>query len=193
MHTTRLITAPTIEPVALAEAKAHMAVSIDLDDAYVTALIAVARHHVETVTRRALITQTVEMTMDYFCGVILLSMPALSVTSIRYTDTAGVDTLLSASNYDVDLYSEIPRITPKYGYFWPATKIELNAVRIRYQSGYGPAAADVPPPIRQAILLMVSHLYEHRESVVQLERGALSELPQGLDRLLWPYRALDYR
>ena len=54
----KLATHPEVEPVTLAEAKAHLRLDTDADDAYVSALISAARERVELFLRRALITQS---------------------------------------------------------------------------------------------------------------------------------------
>lgn len=64
----RLVTPPTLEPVSLAEAKAHMVLEASLDDALVLRLIAAARAHVEQVCWRALMLQTWELTLASFRG-----------------------------------------------------------------------------------------------------------------------------
>ena len=53
----QLITPPAIEPVTLAEAKAHLKVDTTDDDTLITSLIAAARARAEWHTRRAFITQ----------------------------------------------------------------------------------------------------------------------------------------
>ena len=53
-----LLTAPAIEPLSLAEAKAFLRVETSDDDEVIGALIAGSRIHVEAQTRRALITQS---------------------------------------------------------------------------------------------------------------------------------------
>jgi hypothetical protein len=59
-----LLNGPALEPVSLAEAKAFLRVEHDDDDEVIAALIAGARIHVETQTRRALITQSWRLTRD---------------------------------------------------------------------------------------------------------------------------------
>ena len=61
-----LVTAPTEEPVSLAEAKLHLRVDDNADDALIAALITAARQHAENDTRRALVTQTWRLALDQF-------------------------------------------------------------------------------------------------------------------------------
>lgn len=63
-----LVTAPGSEPITLAEAKLHLRVETAMtdDDTLISALIVSARQAAETITRRALITQTWKLALDQF-------------------------------------------------------------------------------------------------------------------------------
>jgi hypothetical protein len=61
-----LLTAPSVEPVSLAEAKAHLRVDVTDDDALITALITAARQSAEHKTRRSLCTQQWSLVLDQF-------------------------------------------------------------------------------------------------------------------------------
>ncbi len=185
MHRVRLITAPESEPITLAQAKAHLRVDIDDDDDLITGLIASARSVAEAFLHRALITQTRELVLDYFPydSLPLLFPPIQSVTSIIYTDTAGVQQTASPAIYQVDVDSEPGRIWPAYGQYWPTVRVlTLNNVRVRYVCGYGNSGEDVPADIRHALLLMIGSMYEHREDII-VGAGA-SEMPMSANNLL---------
>jgi uncharacterized phiE125 gp8 family phage protein len=186
----KLYTAPAAEPVTLTEAKAHLRVEHTSDDTLITALIVAARTHAEAFTRRAFVTQTWDYFADAFPeddGAILLPLPKVqSVSSISYVDDNGTTQVWSSSNYLVDVESEPARVTPAYDVSWPTTREQINAVTIRFIAGYGNAAA-VPQAIKQAMLLIIGHLYEHREAVSDFEVFAV---PQAAEYLLWPHRAL---
>lgn len=62
----KLTTAPTTEPVTLAEAKAHLRVDVADDDLLITNLITAARVHAENVCRRAFVTQKWDLYLDSF-------------------------------------------------------------------------------------------------------------------------------
>lgn len=191
-----LISAPAVEPLFLAEVKNHLRVEEDQleDDALIVALMETARTYFEGrhgILNQALITQTWEWTLDCFPRYATMPMrvplpPLQSVSSITYVDTAGDTSTWSASNYRVDTASQPGRITPAYGEIYPSARNVTNAITVRFVAGYGSSWNDVPKPLRQAMLMLVAHLYEHREPVVVGSTPA--ELPHGLNALVAPYR-----
>lgn len=183
-----LITKPAVEPILLAGAKKHLRVEVTDDDNYITSLIVVAREHVETITRRALITQIWELGLDNFpSGEISLPLPPLqSVGSVKYTDTDGVVQTLGAEKYTVDIKNKPGVIVPAYGKSWPATRDVINAVLVTFTAGYGNAGADVPEPIKQAMLFLIAHFYENREAVAS--GTVIREIPLAVESLLATYR-----
>lgn len=112
--------------------------------------------------------------------------PLQSVQAITYYDAGGVLQTLAPSAYLVDTFAEPGRITPAPGVVWPATQNRANAVTIAYTAGYGNTAAAVPLAIQQWMLLLTATLYENRELVAVMERGAVAELPY-IQGLLQPY------
>lgn len=176
----RLVTAPTVEPVSLTEAKTQCRVDIADDDTYISALITAARSHLEMIARPqlAMITQTWECLLDDWPGGDTLELrpyPLQSVTSVKYTDQAGAETTYSSANYLVDTYSEPGRLRLKTGASWPSASLrELNGVAIRFVAGYGAAGTAVDMQLRQAILLLVAHWYENREPVLTTGAQAVS-------------------
>jgi uncharacterized phiE125 gp8 family phage protein len=181
----RLVTPPAAEPVTLAEAKAHLRIEGAEDDAYVTALIQAARQHVEEVCWRGLVTQEWEAVLEGFPdGALELPKGNLaSIASITYVDSAGATQTLAPATYEADTVSVPGRLLLAYGQSWPSTRCQWDAVRVRYTVGW--AAGEVPTPIRQALLLLVAQLYEHR--TVDEDR-ALSRPSFTVDVLLAPYR-----
>ena len=63
-----IATGPTVEPISTEEAKNHLRVDIEDDNAVIKSLILAARESVEVITRRALITQTWDYYLDEFPG-----------------------------------------------------------------------------------------------------------------------------
>lgn len=185
-----LITKPASEPVTLTEAKAHLRLEHALDDAYVSALIVAARQWAEEYCWRGFVTQTWETVLEGFpCGdEIPLSKGNLSsLVSVTYIDANGAAQTLSFNeilDVVVDAVSEPGRVLLGYGKSWPTTRDQWDAVRIRYVVGW--PVADVPVPIKQAILLLVSHLYEQRSP--EIVGTIVSPVQFAVEALLGPYR-----
>jgi len=191
----RLITPPAAEPISLEEAKAHLRVDHDTDDALISMLIGAARQDCEEWTARAFVTQTWELVVDAFpTNEILIPRPPLqSITSIKYDDGDGFEQTLSSTEYVVDDVSQPGWVVPVTT-GWPSSIFEgINAVRIRYVAGYATSgnspdnlADNVPGPIKAAIMLRLGQLYEHREDVIAGTTAVA--LPNGAEFLLRQYR-----
>ena len=159
------ITAPTIEPISLTEAKLHLKVSVSTDDDLITRLIKAAREFCEEYTGRSFISTEWQLYMDTFPRVIHLDKtPIIELGWVKYyPDEANPElTELSAINYTSDIIGEPGRIMCADGYVWPDVRVALNSVIVNYTSGYGTAASDVPAMIKEAMLLHIGHNYDNR-------------------------------
>lgn len=188
----KLIIAPSVEPISLTEAKEHLYVPHNSDDALIGAIIVAARGDAERRLGRALINQTWELALDAFPAEIELPYPPLmSVTSIKYLDTDGAEQVLDPVQYVVDADAAPGAVVPAYGASWPSTRAQRNAVRARYVAGYGVDATSVPAPIKRWILLRIGALYENRESAVT--GTTFQDAPRNFaDVLLDSYRVLEF-
>lgn len=93
--------------------------------------------------------------------------------------------MLDADSYAVDALSAPARLVLKSATPSVVTR-SFNAFEVAFTAGYGDDAADVPEPIRHAILLLVAHWFERREPV-ELGAGP-QEVPAIVAGLLHPYR-----
>lgn len=107
-----------------------------------------------------------------------------AVTDVTYVDENGAEQTLDPELYSIDDVSVPGRLHRAYGIDWPATRAQWDAVRIEYVVGWA-TADDVPAAIKQAILLLVSHMYEVRSPEVE---KALSQVKLSYEALLSPYR-----
>jgi uncharacterized phiE125 gp8 family phage protein len=202
----KLITAVATEPVTLEEARLHLRLDASgspathADDAIVSALITAARQHIDGRDGwlgRALATQTWEMVLDGFpCHEMVVPLPPLQeVVSITYVDGDGEEqTLTEGDDFRVIGDREPAWIVPVYNGTWPTTRCQEDAVRVRFTTGYGdtsspPVTPALPMPIKQAMLLLIGHWYEHREEVIA---GNMMELPVAVNSLLAPYRLRSF-
>lgn len=189
----KVITAPS-EIITVSEAADFMRVDFpDDEESIISAMITSARQWCEEYLRRAIGVQTLETILPCFPQrgrkEILLRPPVISVTSVKYLDTSGVEqTLVLNTEYRLSIDSDPAEIVPVDN-AWPACLDVANAVRVRYQTGYygggSPAESiELPKTIRTAILMQVADLYHNRESQVE---KPLSSNPT-LERMLSMYR-----
>jgi uncharacterized phiE125 gp8 family phage protein len=181
----KLIEAPAVTLVTLADAKLQCRVDGSEEDTLLQAYIAAATAAAEHELGRALITQTWEAAYDAFpaCGVRLGKPRVLSIVSVSYISAAGAAALIEPEDVVLDADNTPGWALPAAGKTWPATYATANAVRIRFTCGYGPAPADVPANVRQWILMHIATAYRNREAMAQ--GVSISELPNRyVDRLL---------
>lgn len=185
--TATLITPPAAEPVSLAEAKVHLRVENDADDALIGATISAARLFVEQATRRVLIAQGWRIWRDTWPESRLIEIPLaplIAVDAVSVIDDAGAETELDAGLFEVDTFS-IPGRVHLIGSV-PAPGTKLNGIVIDVTAGHGTDAEAVPTPLRQAILQLVAHWYENRSAVAYDRAQGIA--PLGVDALIAPYR-----
>lgn len=173
----KLITPPVSEPITLQETKDYLRVDFTDDDALISMLITAARQFIEKLTRRSIAVATWEMSLDEFPqGEIIIPLPPLkTINSIAYIKGGTPQTF---SYYEVDDYSQPARLKGE----WPETDNVLNAVKINFDAGYD----TVPEPLKQAMLLLISHWYENREPVTM--NGSPATIPFTVDALVSQYK-----
>ena len=179
-RTLRRLTDPSVEPVSLAEAKAHLRVEHDADDAVIAYCIAASREWVEEYLDGTLILTQWAMTLDLFPPHINLAKPPMAtaegytdVTLTYTTDTEAV-VALPSSDYRVDRHSWPGVLRPNYGDSWPAHLADYNSITVTWWAGFGATGADVPQRIRSAVLMLTTHLYEQRSAVL-VGQGVVSK------------------
>ena len=197
-----LVTGPADPAVSLADAKAHLRVDHDADDALIEALVESAAGMIDGPDGIGfcLQEQTWRLTLDGFnefgwgrlhstddrrrwdgrrdLRIRLPLRPVVSVQSIQYVDTSSDEQAMDAADYRVSIAGGTATLTPVSS--WPTPRDEPGAVRIEFKAGEG-----TPDALRAAILLMVGHLYEHREAVSE----AMQETPLAWDAIVNRYRS----
>ncbi|CAM4040009.1 head-tail connector protein [Paracoccus yeei] len=167
-----LVSPPVAQPITLCEAKAQARVEHDDEDLLL-------QHYVDAATAwldgpagilgRCLVTQTWRAELATVTGHIRLPFPDTVISSAVFTDAEGGELI-----HELALQDQHPLLRPISGFGRPAA--------ITFTAGYG-APADVPAAIRQAMLLLVTQWYEHRQVT-----GTGTALPFAIEALLAPYR-----
>lgn len=203
-------------------AKRQVRVDFPDDDTLLGIYVIAAREYCEKYTRRAFFNQTWELHLDHFplpkfkttltaeerydwpffgsswdyFSIRLPKPTCLTVNSVKYLDLTDTLITLDPSTYFVDTVGEPARLVPASNLFWPYTQQYLpGSIAINYTAGsYGDGVTTntCPQSIVLAILLLVSHWYEHREDASEL---SLKNIPKGVDALLGQYKfdCLEYR
>ena len=188
---TTLVTAPIGSVVDLETMKNHLRVDHDIDDFYIETLTASALTCVESITNRKLLTQTWTAYADEWPSDDQFKIPygrLQSVTSLIYLDEDGTSNTVDSGDYIVDILSDPGRVVLGHNKSWPTESLyPSNPIRITYICGYG-VAADVPAPIKAAMMLMVGDAYANRESIIVGQGQTIQVIPNYLQNLLGSYR-----
>ncbi|MEA1831731.1 head-tail connector protein [Methylobacterium durans] len=182
-----LIEASSADLVTLEEAKRHMRVETDDDDALIDSLIKTAVAKLDGRNGRlgrSLIEAKYRLSLSTFTDEIALPLPPTrSIDHVEYVDAAGVPCTLDADECRVigldDEAGAILARAPRHP--WPWTAGGPESVQISFTAGY----RQLPNPLRTAILIHVGHLYDHREVLL----GGSSEVttPMGYEDLIGPF------
>lgn len=201
MQTLTTTALPQDEPVTLAEAKTHLRIDHNDEDAQIQQWIKAAREYAEAHCSRRFVTQTVTVKLDGWpnetndygflggYGPILLSgfgPDELSTTGadtvITYYDANGVQQTLSSTLYQTDYSNNPPIIAPIPNGVWPQTQIgKLKPISISVKAGTSQSL--VPAVIKEAILLTLTYWDENRGGEAA-EDPMAHGLPAGARRLL---------
>jgi uncharacterized phiE125 gp8 family phage protein len=177
----RVIT-PQFGAVSLDEATAHCRVMGTYDDVLIEGMIDAATAHIQMLAGRAFGFQTWEAIFDTFpSGNICLNFgPVSDVVSIIYRDSAGDQQTIPPENYELLEASPEGVIVPLES--WPTTDGSPNAVVIEFNAG-----ESFPLEIKQAVLMLVAHWYENRESAAE---KPYTEVPFAVSALVGLHRRM---
>ena len=196
-----LTAAPAVEPVSLADARAHLRVDGTAEDAFISSLIITSRLHIEAALGLALINQSWTWTIDawpgvagvefpvwslspldrisrrdFDVGVALPMRPVRTIDQIRIKAADGTPTVLAPQRYVLDGTSHPARLLPTLQAL-PNPGQPVQGIQIDFTAGFSAAASDVPAPIRLALQMLVAHWFENREPVLSGERAAAIRIP----------------
>lgn len=183
-----LIEPPLLEPVTLAEAKAHLRIDLADEDVVIQSLILTSRLHVEAALGLALVQQRWSYFIDAWPRTEIVTLPLRPVQSLDairlHAADGGVTTLTSADVGTLD--SDVRDSRFVLDTMPPSPGRKASGIELMFTAGFGAVAADVPAPIRHALLLLVAHWYEHRDpGEIGTEK---TRIPAAVSDLLMPYK-----
>ena len=158
---------PAVYPISIEEARAHLRVISTDEDSYISSLIPAATRYCEQYQRRAYAQRDIIFINDNFVSP--WRLPLAPVSAIK-TIFVG-DVTLGETDFSIDGLGRV-RIF--------SNVCAGEEVKITATCGYADIA-DTPTPVKQAILLLVGHLYSNREAV---DDQKMAVLPFGVKELL---------
>jgi len=204
------ITEPLNEPILLEELKDHLRLDGSSEDASLGAFITTARTLVEQYADLVLVNRDIALYLDrwprisaegkgvpWWSGTasgaisslghaastaLLPVRPISNVTAISVVAPDNSATLWAAENYQLTP-GLTPKITLAAGRRWPVPGRAADGVKITLTAGFGPSWNSVPASLRQATLMLASHLYANRGDSTSSAAIAAS----GAAGLLAPY------
>lgn len=177
------LTDPAVEPISRALAKEHLRLESDftLDDDLIDAYISAARDEAEKYCNRSFALADFFLLVSRFPGGITpLHLPdplITEVASIEYIDGDNAEQTLDASGYTFDAARQQIRTSDA----WP---VGATGIKVTYSAGPDGSAspAEEPPrSVKQAMLLLISDMYELRQS--QITGSILTTNPAAAMRL----------
>jgi uncharacterized phiE125 gp8 family phage protein len=189
------LTEPAVEALSLAEVKQACRIDADADDAFLTGAIRSARQMIEGPDGigLVLVASDWQMRLDALPAEIVLPMgPVIAIGAVAYLDDAGMPQTIAPAAYQWRRGHFEARIRPALGTAWPAVRPRFDAVQVTFTAGF-PGTEDTPPdltripaPLRIAMLMLIGHWNEHRETVVVGQIPAAVQF--GFDELVNRYR-----
>jgi len=175
-----------VEPVTLAEAKAHLRLTTADADAQVSRLIVAARKLIERRTGLALIQQGWSAFSDDWpmSGALHLPVwPVIEIVALKVHGEEEEPQEIDPAHYFTDLVSRPARLVLRPWRVWARPGRIANGIEVAFAAGFGASAGTVPEALREAILRAVAHWHERRGD------DAADEAPP-VGALLQPWREM---
>lgn len=180
LYKTQILVAATTEPVTLDEAKEQLRIdsAFTLDDSLLSAYISAARDRCENYCNRYFTTQQI-LTVFYSsfpnagAAIELPYSDLTSVDQISYTDSDNQIVNIDGADYSEDLIKQVIYPTDS----WP---VDASSYRITMTTNAPVELSGV----KQAILMMVADMYEHREENMSTQLY----MNPAVQAMLYPYR-----
>lgn len=204
------VTSPDIECITLAQMKTHLREfsSVTDLDADITALIQGAREWVEDFTGRALIDQTWRLSLgedlwpphgftdsnratpiyygEWFPnndGIMLRKSPALAITSFATVGADGLETAVSASNYEIrEANSKWPRLVGLNGGSWS------GPLRVTFRAGYANRLGSPTEGVEKVPVRFIQAMKLWAEAHYNRDEKMMEKLVDAAERLITPER-----
>lgn len=107
--------------------------------------------------------------------------PVTAVASVTMRDADGIGQEVDPARYALERDMHRPRLKGAGGYL-PGVAVG-GTVEVVFTAGFGPAWADVPPDLQQAVFLLAAEYHERRH-----DAGVAQAMPFGIAALIERWR-----
>jgi uncharacterized phiE125 gp8 family phage protein len=178
--------------ISLSDVKAHLRITFNQEDAYITNLIKTATQRFEGITGIDLITKEYKTFLDNFPlyynhfgnyePIKIKRSKLQSIVSIKYYLNEVLTTFASSNYYftESNNYSEIFLYETKE--YPDEIDNRANAVVINFTSGFGTSEANIPFDYKQAIMEYIAFLYKNRGDACCNNMGIASQFFTGYQK-----------
>ena len=175
-YTYKVLTPPVNQLLSLVQIKNYLRLDADdtSDDDLLNSFLSSAIGYVQKYTNRTLLTTKYITYRDNFIvgyGNYIYELhywelrrsPLQTIDSIEYYNTSNVLTDVDNKIYYNTLENDYSKVLLNYGESFPTDNNQkLQCIEITFYAGYGDTADDVPDDIIDAVLLIISSMYENR-------------------------------
>lgn len=179
------LTPPMVEPLTLAEIRAHLRLDGEEEDDLLLALATVAREHLERETGLVLAARDFRLCLDDWPedGILTIARgPVQAVKAVTVYDGEGEPQVVDLGGHLLDGQSRPARLWLRET---PAPGRVMNGIEVEFSAGFGESGTDVPKTLKRAMLLHVAAMYACRGVVAADAQPAV--VPPGYDRLIAPF------
>jgi len=187
-----LIEQTTVQGAALpvAEFKDHLRLGTGfaddgVQDGVLEAYLRAAISAIEARTGKALLSRSFRWTLTAWRDLSAQALPLApvsAITRLAIADRFGTEEVIDPARYVLEPDTHRPRLVST-GLVLPSIPVNGAAV-IDFDAGFGPAWADLPADLGQAVKLLAAHFYEHRGA----GSGMDAEVPAAVAMLIARWR-----
>ncbi len=184
MNYVKRTVAPTLRPISLDEAKAHLKISGSDEDTIVGIYLDAAINACENKLQTAIMDSRFTLYSRCFSQHLNLQKNYVSaINSVKYYDSDGVQQTVTPTDYALQDY-RVPNVLYfNEAYVSPTTDTREFPVEVSFNAGFM-AATGVIPNIRSAVLLEVGDRYENRQNEIVGDRIAVVMFNSTADKML---------